>query len=211
VAVKMFSGKGKPARAGKVSKASRLQALFSGIQFFKKQPGQDDESKGMFHDLNIKIVNRTLVVGLVVLMAGVFSYALKDRASVADVIEIVSRIQVQPMERKITEEFYDIASYLGLVSQRNIFKPFPKEIVVIDTIPDESEEARVYLQNQSQNFKVVGVSWGKPSRIMIRDESDKSTYILKEGQIIGSTGVMIQEILKDKAIISYKEQEMELL
>jgi len=46
---------------------------------------------------------------------------------------------------------------------------------------------------------------------MVKNEKEDKMYFLGEGQAIGSTGVKVKAILKDKIVISYESAEMELL
>ncbi|MDD5477090.1 MAG: hypothetical protein PHG87_02620 [Candidatus Omnitrophica bacterium] len=60
----------------------------------------------------------------------------------------------------------------------------------------------------TQNLKLVGISWSDDPDAMIEDTKALRTFFVKRGGLVG--GVKVQAIFKDKVILSYAEEEIEL-
>ena len=45
---------------------------------------------------------------------------------------------------------------------------------------------------------------------MLQIEKDGKVYFLKEGQMIGTTGIEVKSIMKNKVMLGYGDEEMEL-
>ena len=60
----------------------------------------------------------------------------------------------------------------------------------------------------AQNFKLVGISWSNDPDAMIEDTKAKKTFFVKRGQMVGE--FKVQAISRDKVILSYGQEEIEL-
>ena len=97
------------------------------------------------------------------------------------------------------------AYYLDKISGRDIFKLGPKKS------PVSNEPVKVINQaviDAAQNFKLVGISWSNDPDAMIEDTAAKKTFFVKRGQVVGD--FKVQAISKDKVILSYGQEEIEL-
>lgn len=97
------------------------------------------------------------------------------------------------------------AYYLERISGRDIFKMGPKKA------PVSNEPVKVVNQeviNAAQNFKLVGISWSNDPDAMIEDTVAKKTFFVKRGQLVGE--FKVQAISKDKVILLYGQEEIEL-
>jgi hypothetical protein len=162
------------------------------------------------------VINNALIVALIGLTVAVVHYAVNKRYSMETMIEAISRIKFEVIEKKIIEGFKPVDYYLEGVNKRDIFNPFEEKREVKKEVPVVQAEVvevtpRVPLKERAKNFKVVGVSWRQPPQVMVRDDSADATYFLKEGDKIGETDIEIKTILQDSVIISSGDEEMNLL
>ena len=97
-----------------------------------------------------------------------------------------------------------ISYYVEKVQQRDIFKigarPVPQNASPKEPTPKIIEE--------TQRFKLVGISWSKNPDAMIEDTVALRTFFVKRGQMLGR--VKVEGIFKDKVILSFDGEETEL-
>lgn len=102
----------------------------------------------------------------------------------------------------------DASYYARKVRQRDIFKidiPFgiaPRE----EKVAPRAEVPRVI--EEIKRFKLVGISWSRDPDAMIEDTVALRTFFVKKGNMIG--GVKVEDILKDKVILSFQGEEAEI-
>ena len=60
----------------------------------------------------------------------------------------------------------------------------------------------------SKNLKLVGISWSDDPDVIIEDTKAGMAYFLKKGQMIND--LKLKEVFKDKVILGYQEEEVEL-
>ena len=94
--------------------------------------------------------------------------------------------------------------YLEMVQRRNIFT-----VLKLQTAETHQEEAKKVLNTLIQDLVLVGISWGEDPQVMIEDKKEKKTYFLKTGDMINK--LRIDNILKDKVILTYENQKIELM
>jgi type II secretory pathway component PulC len=100
-----------------------------------------------------------------------------------------------------------LSFYLEKARQRDIFKMGVKkptaEAAVIPRGPSRA------MLEATENLKLVGISWSEDPDVMIEDIKNKRTFFLKKGQTIDNE-IKIQAVFKDKVILSYRGEEIEL-
>jgi hypothetical protein len=154
-------------------------------------------------------INKILAVALFIVVMLVAYSSMSKRQDTMKITDAVSKIQIASAGGKEKIEPLKKADfYLGEIRKRDIFRPVPKE-EVIEAKPAVSGR----LKKAAENQKLQGIAWGAVPKAMILWQNDKenSMYFLTKGQTIGSTGVRIKDIKKDKVIIGDDEEEMELL
>ena len=106
----------------------------------------------------------------------------------------------------ITLPLKDYSFYVDKILGRNIFTPYtPKKTVEAGVAPKINEQAK--------DIRLSGISWDdKPSECfaIIEDVQAKITYFLKEGDALSRSNVVVKKILKDKVILGYQNEELEL-
>lgn len=65
------------------------------------------------------------------------------------------------------------------------------------------------LVEMTENFRLVGISWSSDPDVMIEDVKNPRTLFLKKGQLIDNQ-IKVEAIFKDKVILSYGGEEIEL-
>jgi len=155
-------------------------------------------------------INKALAVTLVVVMMLVVYSSISKRQDTTKITDAVSKIQIAPIEggEKIGP-LKKIDFYIDGIRKRDIFHPAKPEEEAAGTEQPVSD----LLRKTAENLKLQGISWGSVPKAMILWQNDKESnmYFLMKGQAIGSTGVKVKEIYRDKVVIGYNEEEMELL
>ncbi len=183
-------------------------ALKGRVSFFKEK--LEKWFKNQQHrPLNIKAVNN--VLGLAVLILGIycvsdFSVSLIKSKRSADLK--FSSPEGSMADSGQVDSILKVASYyLGLARKRDLFKMGAKRV--------EAEEEQIEAPNDlasvasaTQHLKLVGISWSNDPDAMIEDTKAVRTFFIKRGQMLGT--VRVEAIFKDKVILSYEGEEIEL-
>jgi hypothetical protein len=94
--------------------------------------------------------------------------------------------------------------YIDKVGQRDIFK-----IGLKKSTEDTAKAAPISAAKEmTQHLKLVGISWSNDPDAMVEDSKALRTFFVKRGHKIG--GVKVEAIFKDKLILSYEGEEVEL-
>jgi len=158
-------------------------------------------------ELDPRAINAILAVIWVMLTAAVIYYAANTKPNIAKITDTVSRIQLAMMKKRVIEALKPADFYLEEVKKKDLFHTKPKAVVTAEP----KEAAKEGLQKLTEGLKLQGIAWGANPRAMIQDEKEAKMHFLNEGQMIGSNGLFVKKISRDKVIIGYKEAEMELL
>ncbi|MGD9014620.1 MAG: hypothetical protein PVI33_01160 [Candidatus Omnitrophota bacterium] len=97
------------------------------------------------------------------------------------------------------------AYYLGKARTRDIFK------MGLTSVADAEQITEVPVSGISEavgKLKLVGISWSDDPDIIIEDTQVQRAYFLKRGQKIND--FTVKAVFKDKVILSYNEEEVEL-
>lgn len=99
------------------------------------------------------------------------------------------------------------AYYLEKVSARDIFRMGPKKEETA-LAPEKTGDSISRIVQVTAHLKLVGISWSSDPDAMIEDTKALKTFFVKRGQMIDN--VRVQAIFKDKVILSYAGEELEL-
>lgn len=100
-----------------------------------------------------------------------------------------------------------LSLYLQEVGQNNIFS-LPEPSASSSTAATAQAEASATLRNMVQTLRVVGIIWSDIPQVIVEDTKEGRTYSLNRGSRFKD--VMVKEILRDRVILSYDNQEIEL-
>lgn len=189
---------------GKIPAAARAARKHADFKFtFKDLKNQYAEKFNKF--LNIKAVN----ILLVFLSAGFSLFVIVDflagLPSMTNVMRLESIAKSQAIGDIKVEHLKPMAYYLQEITAGNIFDlPVPQA----GSQEPESEPLPQELTKLAEDLSLVGIIWSKPPQAIIEDKSDGKTYLVNRGSKVKIARV--KEILKDKVVLSYDKQEIEL-
>ena len=160
--------------------------------------------KSGLREPNLKVLNKVFLVISVVLL----SYSIMDfvfsRPDIEEVYRKGRLVKERRPLRKPAEELRPFLHYLEVVRRRNIFSP----VVLKEAEKPEVKKKR--LQEMAKDLSLVGISWDHKEPVaMIEDKKEKKTYFLKKGQKINK--LKIEDILKDRVILSFQGEKIELI
>jgi len=161
------------------------------------------------NEISPRAINGVLLIMLGVLTAVTIHYGINKRPSIAKLSSAISKIHFQTPKREPVEAFKPVDFYLKEVRKRDIFKPAPK-VQKKDVIP-KPKQVLNELKEKAKDLKLKGISWGTTPKAMVKNDKEDKMYFLKEGQMIGATGIKIKAVFKDKVLIGCQGEEMELL
>ena len=95
--------------------------------------------------------------------------------------------------------------YLEKARARDIFKMGITSVIDKPKAPKASTSRIV---EASKNLKLVGISWSQDPDVIIEDTNLGMAYFLKRGQMINN--LKVKAVFKDKVILSYEGEEVEL-
>lgn len=163
-------------------------------------------------EVDPKLINKMLMVVLALLIILVIHYAVNKKPSVVKIINAISAIKLEAQKRDAVETIKPLSFYLEEVKKRDIFHPIPKlkKTVVRPVDMPKEKSPQEKLKEITANLKLRGISWGKSPKAMIKNDKEDKMYFLRQGQMIGSSGIEIKTILKNKVVITYEGVETEL-
>jgi type II secretory pathway component PulC len=104
----------------------------------------------------------------------------------------------------VIEKLDPLAIYMQEITQRNVFAlpEAPPPLVV------KKEEAKSELTNIVADFKVVGIIWSEAPQAILEESKTGKTYLVNRGGKLKEARV--KDILKDRVVLSYDNQEIEI-
>lgn len=160
--------------------------------------------------LDIKAVNNLLIfcaLGLGVYFAVNFSVSLVNFSRMPELG--LKEDTVRPDKSAPVNDVgkrKSVSDYLERIALRDIFKMGPKKAAPGDKSTETEPSQKVI--DEIAGLKLVGISWSKDPDAMIEDTRSLKTFFVKRGQMIGN--VLVQAIFKDKVVLMYAGQEIEL-
>lgn len=187
------------------------------MAFFKQSdnPLQDADTdarpraSSLFADINVRVLNRFLVVVTVVLGA----------LAVYHVATIDTSISLPPMPppeagslNQDMTEFKSEKEYLAPVARRDVFRirEFERGAEEKPPVQLAQDQIRSKLEELKGRVVVVGVSWQEPRLVMLYDKRKRETYFLRETDVIGDTDIKVTEIKRRKVKIGLQDEETDL-
>jgi hypothetical protein len=166
---------------------------------------------GELRQSNIKIINRILVLCILGLAFYLISSVTISMINVRKKPDLDSGIQVKtikPVALRDTSFLKAASFYLEKIRERNIFEigyrkqEKPKSAVSAPSPPSSR------IMEATQHLRLVGIAWSEDPDVMIEDTKAMKTFFVKRGQMIGE--LKVQAIFRDKVVLSYGDEEIEL-
>ena len=152
---------------------------------------------------NLKTINRILAVLFLVITIYLIFDFVKGRPNLNQIYASGALGRRQDIKTSSGSQMANLSEYLTQINKRDIFHFVPlKEEESVPT----AKEAMISLVS---NLKVVGIIWSKNPQAMIEDKQENKTLLLNQGDTIGQ--LKIKQILRDRVILVYEDQEMELM
>ncbi|MBP7215994.1 MAG: hypothetical protein KBA46_01790 [Candidatus Omnitrophica bacterium] len=158
---------------------------------------------------DLKVINRILLVGIAVLVlyfmvSATFSFMrLKKEVSFT-----FKAHDVKDVKSPQVNSFLKAASfYLEKARARDIFSMSERAASTEHTMFSKGPSQK--LQELVEPLRLVGISWSDDPDVMVEDTKNPRTLFLKKGQLIDGK-LKVQAVFKDKVILSYNGEEIEL-
>lgn len=147
----------------------------------------------------LKNINRNLLIITIIVTFGALFNFIKEYNSVKrEFINITKEPVIKP-ETENPVFSVNFADTMNEAKKRNIFTLLPVKPEQIGAI----EDTEIII-----NLKLVGILWSDNPQVMIEDTKTAKTYFLSSGEMIAN--LKIEQILKDKVILTNGEREWEL-
>jgi hypothetical protein len=180
-----------------------LGALRGRIAFLKNKLKSFNPNE--LRELDIRVVNRML--NLLIFILGF--YFIANFTSSA--MRLNQPLELEPkIEKNASTGTAALPSllkatsyYLDKIRERDIFNMGARKAA--DTAKGPSQK----LLAATENLKLVGIAWSLDPDVMIEDTVNQRTMFLKKGQMINNE-VKVEAVFKDKVILSYQGEEVEL-
>ena len=224
----------------KVSPVRKISLAFADIYGLVKKPKKTDDIPAPVGDskqdsegkksamilplalstqkINLKTVNQVLVFVLIGLLAAMFYVTFRKGPSISSVTAAVAKIKFLNFETKEITTFGKVTDYLEQIKKRDIFseyeeeKPPPVVVVVEEKLPPPPPLIpKIPIEEKAKNLKLIGISWGKNPKAMIKDTTTQEVQFMSEGDTIKDTDLMIKKVLKEEVIITSEGEEMSML
>lgn len=162
-----------------------------------------------YKQLDIKVINKILGIGVFILtfyFISNFFVSLINLKKSPDLESktLEARNLISSSETSLLKKA--VSYYLEKVRQRDIFKMGAKTPGSSAKSVLRAPTSRII--EATQHLKLVGISWSGDPDVMIEDTKALRTFFLKRGQMIGE--VEVQAIFKDKVVLGYGGEEIEL-
>lgn len=160
-----------------------------------------------YYEFNLKIISQLLGICIFVLafyfISNLFT-SLINLKKMPNLLLEVKKEDLKPVSFQEASVSKKAVSYfLEKVRARDIFK-MPVDKVPKTVIKGPSSG----IIEATQHLKLVGISWSDDPDAMVEDTKALRTFFIKRGQLIGE--IKVQAFFKDKVVLSYAGEEIEL-
>ncbi|MCM8781114.1 MAG: hypothetical protein NC908_04250 [Candidatus Omnitrophica bacterium] len=175
------------------------------LSFLKNKFKNLRSPEGFYSD-SIRLINRVLIsviVLLVIYLISDFYFSIINLKRLQAVKFNLPKVSNQTAAFKVKTILRDNSYYLDTVKQRDIFR------MGLKSMPEVALKApSSAILEMTQNLKLVGISWSDDPDAMIEDTKLNKTFFVKKGYMVGE--LKVKAILKDKVILSYGQEEIDL-
>jgi hypothetical protein len=158
---------------------------------------------------DLRSINIMLIVATVLIAAGIIFDLSQAITGMPDKLEAAFAIDSSrpSYEPKEVVPLDNLSSYLEYARQRDIFQMVSK----VQPEVSVAAQAQVTVKPivvKTENLKLVGISWSRDPDVLIEDTKANKTFFLKRGDLIND--VTVKAVFRDKVILSYEGDEVEL-
>ena len=193
---------------GTTARFKRKRNIFLGFSDFwfsliKKISQGLARLKDGLREPNLRVLNKFFLVVSILLLGYSVADFVFSRPDINRVYKKSRLVKEKVTQEKLISERRPFLHYLEMVWRRNIFSP-----ITLDEA-ENPEVQKKQLQEMVNDLGLVGISWGEEHVAMIEDKKAQKTYFLKKGDKINN--LKIENILKEKVILSFEGKEIELI
>ena len=185
-----------------------LGALKGRFAFLKNRFRLDFKSVGT-QQLDVRVLNQLLkfcVFALVLYLAISVSLFIRQLRKDIDLKPKIGKTQ-ETGSLPIRSVLKSLSYYLEKSRERDIFRIGIKKSALDSSIIPKGPSQRII--EATQDLRLVGISWSSDPDAMIEDTKTKRTYFLKKGQTMDRE-IKVQAIFKDKVVLSWGAEEIDL-
>ncbi len=179
------------------------------FSFFKERAGKWFKSGKYRQPDNVKLINKILgcaIIFLTLYFLSNLSFSISNLRRAPNARFKMQPSPARPVPLKESSLLRAASYYLEKVRERDIFKmgvAGPRGVE-----ERASREGVSKITELSQNLRLVGIAWSDDPDAMVEDTKAMRTFFIKRGQTIGD--LKVRAIFKDKVILSYGTEEVEL-
>jgi hypothetical protein len=158
-------------------------------------------------ELDIRTLNKILRFSLIGLAVYFVVYLSASIVSLRKDLRLEVKVEKAAESTAVkTGSFLKSASYyLERTKEKDIFRKGMKKIMAAAGVITPSQK----MLELTKNYRLVGISWSDNPDVMIEDTKTQRTFFLKRGQLI-ENDIVLKEVFKDKVILGYAGEEVEL-
>jgi type II secretory pathway component PulC len=189
-----------PKSAGTAQAAAAKATLLDSI-FPKAVLGKFFKNTGQKSD--IKLINVFLVLCILILGFYFVNFCSASLENMKNIEFKILEDMTEPSAARDGLGSKTVSFYTEKISERDIFRMGlkPKEPVFVEEPSSKAAEA-------TASLKLVGISWSDQPDAIIEDTKLSYTFFVKKGSKIGE--VKIEDIFKDRVVLSYEKELIEL-
>jgi len=189
-----------PKSAGTAQAAAAKATLLDSI-FPKAVLGKFFKNAGLKSD--IKLINVFLVLCILILGFYFVNFCSASLENMKNIEFKILEDMTEPSAASDGLGSKTVSFYTEKISERDIFRMGlkPKEPAFVEEPSSKAAEA-------TASLKLVGISWSDQPDAIIEDTKLNHTFFVKKGGKIGD--VKIENIFKDRVLLSYEKELIEL-
>jgi len=163
---------------------------------------------GKYRQIDLKVINRFLGASVAVLL---FIFLNNIFISLANLkkthfgLETKGDIKIAGIP-EVPVSTKTASYFLEKVRQRDIFSMGAQD--ESEAADAKSKGPTLGIIEATKHLRLVGISWSADPDAMIEDTTAVRTFFIKRGQMIGD--VKVEAIFKDKIVLRYNKEEIEL-
>ncbi len=187
-----------------LSPSAWLGRIYFFKNWFKKQ-----SQRPQVHGFNTKLAIKILAVCVFALAFYFISNLVGSFTNINKTRNLSLEVKKEEVGSISTEDSFvskkAVTYFLEKIRQRDIFKMGQSKK---DNTEVVSRGPTSRIIEATAHLKLVGISWSDDPDAMIEDTKALRTFFIKRGGVVGD--IKIQAIFKDKVILSYAGEEIEL-
>ena len=158
------------------------------------------------HEVQLRTINVTLAILLLLFILFGAYYGVSKYPNIAKIVSASIKAQSSLVSaNKVIEQMHPLSYYTEDAKERDIFSATESRGALTS-----GQESAPAAKSPAGDLKLQGIAWSDEPKVMIENSKDNKMYILKQGQVIGTTSIKVKTILRNKVILTYGAVDFEL-